>query len=160
MARIKRTAPTPPASRRTEEPDDLAVLFPDVELEIGGENITVRELRFGEQLRYAPPLARVHEAVKGVFASPAMDVAEIIDALAACQDDIAALVLAATGKDRAWLDALSGAEGEALLAAFWSANRGFFLRRLLDYPAMRLAAATGVAGEPSSRPSSGTDIKT
>jgi hypothetical protein len=140
---------------------DLEVLFPDITVEIGiadgsKEKINMRELRFGEQIKYASELARVLAAIKGVFGHPESDLGAIIDALAACSDDMVTLVLAATGKSRDWFDALPGADGEALLACFWSANRGFFLRRLLDYPAMQLRNAVEQAGAASSPPSSDT----
>ncbi|MDR0234628.1 MAG: hypothetical protein LBI31_07520 [Zoogloeaceae bacterium] len=159
MARLKtqaRPAAVNQAADNAQDTDDLAVLFPDVEAVINGEQVTIRELRFGEQIRHAAALARVYAAVKPVFGDESGDIGAIIDALAGCQDDIVTLTLASTGKDRAWFDALPAAQGEALLALFWSANRGFFLRRLLDYPAMRLKAEIP-AGAASSPPSSGTD---
>jgi len=124
MARAKRpAAPRSTPAATPKKPDDLAVLFPDVEIEVrladgSREKVTVRELRFGEYIKYAAELARVQAAVKGAFARPDPDLGVIIDALAACQEDMVTLALAATGKDREWLDSLSSADGEALLAHF------------------------------------------
>jgi|GEM_PF-2610284 len=144
------TESSPPA-------DDLAVLFPDVEIEVrladgSREKVTVRELRFGEYIKYAAELARVLVAIRVAFGKD-VDYGVIIDALASCQEDVVTLALAATGKDRAWFDALPAEQGEVLLIAFWQANKGFFLRRLLGYPALQLKAHAGeLAGAASSPP--------
>lgn len=137
-----------------EGADDLAVLVPDVTIEIGGEKITVRELRFGEQIRHAGALATVVAALKAGLRDgdgPAL----LIDALTACEKDLFALLGAATGQAAEWIEALAGADGEALLLAFWEANKPFFTRRLIVYPAVATLAVAR-AGGASSPPSSGT----
>lgn len=46
-------------------------------------------------------------------------------------DDYMRLLCAATGKDSDFLNSLSDADGLAVMEAYWSVNRSFFLRRVL-----------------------------
>jgi hypothetical protein len=134
--------------------DDLSVLVPDVAIEIGGEKLTVRELRFGEQIRHAGALRAIAAAIEDDLRESA-DPVRLLDALAARGQDFLMLAGLACGKPAAWIEALSGEDGEALSIAFWQANQGFFLRRLVVYPAAA-AMAAAQAGLASSPPSSAT----
>lgn len=136
--------------------DDLDVLAPDRQIVVGGETLTVRELRFGEQLAHHATLAALADALRPAVESPGADgLTVILDALARHADGIMPIVALSCGKSTEWVSALSGEEGEALLAAFWTANRGFFMRRLLRAAIMQQAFAA--AGRTSSPSSSGMD---
>jgi hypothetical protein len=144
----------PLAPEKPADADELAVLVPDVEITVGGQKITVRELRFGEQVRHAGALAAIVAAMlpnqkdgKGAL---------FLDALPVCGKELFTLLAVATGQSEAWVEALSSEDGDQLLLAFWETNRRFFGRRLavlLD--AAEIAAA--LAGAASSPPSSATD---
>ncbi|MDR1850240.1 MAG: hypothetical protein LBQ75_09380 [Zoogloeaceae bacterium] len=141
------------------EADDLAVLFPDVAVEIAGETLTMRELRFGEQLKYHAILARVADALKP--AAQSQDALNLIlDALAEEHDAILTLVSVCCGKPVEWIQGLSSQDGERLLSEWWVANHGFFVRRVARatlagaWAANHARAADGDASLP---PLSGTD---
>jgi hypothetical protein len=138
---------------RAAAPDDLEILAPDITLTLAGEEVTARELRFGEQLKYWRELSEVTAELARAAQDDNPDA--ILEAFVACHDSFMTLLCAATGKPPAFVEALRGAEAEALLGAFWSANQGFFLRRLLA-EFRKQAEKPGTAGEPSSPPSSAT----
>lgn len=135
--------------------DDLTILMPDGEIEIGGEKITVKALRFGDQMRHGATLKALTEAMKACMQDEG--VGSLLDAFAANSEGIYGLLEAATGKPRDWIEALTGEEGEALLL-FWTVNKDFFERRLIAYPALSQVAAIRAmsAGATSSPPSSAT----
>jgi hypothetical protein len=143
----------------SDAPDDSAILFPDIELEAGGEKITVRELRFGEQLKHHALLVRLGEALK-----PTLSVAEddaltiIMDALSREMETVMQLVAICTGKSPSFIESLSGSDGEGLLMAWWAANHAFFIRRLLrgSQTAAAVQNLLEADGEPSLPPLSGT----
>ena len=128
---------------------DLEILAPDVTITLEGEEITARELTFGETLKHWEALAAVTGALAG--AAGRNDPDALLKAFAACREEVMTLVSVATGKPPAFIENLRPHEAEGLLAAFWRANQHFFLRRLVA----ELARASQ-AGAKSSPPSSGT----
>ena len=67
-----------------------------------------------------------------------------------------ACIARATGRDPAWLGRLTDADGQALSAAMWQANQGFFGRRLVAALARRQMDGRSPSPK-SSTPSSGPD---
>jgi hypothetical protein len=131
-----------------------------VTITLAGEAVTARELRFGEQLKYWREFSEVTAEL--AVAAKEDDPDAILSAFVACHDSFMTLLSASTGKPPAFIEDLRGAEAEALLGAFWSANQGFFLRRLMAElrkaaakPAEK-SAARATAGDASSPPSSAT----
>ncbi|GHU34230.1 hypothetical protein AGMMS50256_27560 [Betaproteobacteria bacterium] len=120
-----------PAETSSPAADDLSVLLPEHEIVIGGESVTVRELNFGEQLKYGPVLAAFTHAIKPAFDVPVEEGwTLILDALAVHHEQLIALVALCCGRDRAFIDALTGEDGETLLLTWWMVNKDFFIRRL------------------------------
>lgn len=160
---------------------ELEVLFPDVDLEVDdpetGEKValTLREFRFLEALEAQVVARPLIEALADAFGSEGgLDAAAIDAALGAhaglwleligraCErrDD------AANEGDRsvprrveaAWLAGLADRDGDALSDAMWSANGGFFTRRVVAEEAARKRRAERQSRSPtSSTPSSGPD---
>ena len=144
MARRAKASPRKPAGEAApaDEVDEVAVLFPDVEVTVTdpetGEPValTVREFRFAEGLR-AQALARPLIAALAALAAreAAREGAADIDALeiqAAIGEhgdlwlDLAAL---ATGREASWLGRLRDADAQEVTAAMWQANALFLMRR-------------------------------
>jgi hypothetical protein len=142
-----------------EKEDDLNVLAPDREITVGGETVMVREYSFGEQLRHGALLAELTEALRPVKSTDADFVNRLLNILVEHQARMLDAIALSIGRDRAWIEALSGVEGEALALTWWQVNQGFFVRRLMVYPtlaASALSRAPVTAGGASSPPSSDT----
>lgn len=138
------------------ESDEFAILSPDREITVGGETVTVREYRFGEQLKHGALLAELTEALRAVSMNDGGAINRLLDILVERPAQMLDAIAISIGRDRAWIEALSGVEGEALALTWWGVNGGFFVRRLMTYPALAasknaaLAAAVGAASSPSS----------
>ena len=134
--------------------DDLAVLFPDHQITIDGQALTVRELRFEEQLTHQHLLRPVADAFSAMtpeqFADPD-SVNAVLDLLAAHWASVRQLVALSCGQPVEWIGTLRPQDGEALLLTWWAANQGFFVRRLLRPVLVRQAIGrAGAASSPAS----------
>ncbi|GGK08560.1 DUF6631 family protein [Luteimonas terricola] len=136
---------------------DLQIMDPDSQVIIDGQVITVREYRFFEGARVRLMAKPFFDALYALFsdagAAPSFD--EIVELIGQHEDDVAAMVAAATGLPPARVKALDDADGEALLLTWWMVNAGFFTRRVLRRAAhARLQAASQPDGPASSTTSS------
>lgn len=132
--------------------DDLEILYPDQEIELGGERLVVREFRYREGLE-AVALARpLFAGLRALIDSKPGEVApEDLDALIGEHREMwLTLVAKSCGRDLEWVAALPDGQAMALQMAFWGANSGFFTRRLL----FGAAVAAGLAKNRSSSPKS------
>ena len=143
----------------SDKDDDLAVLFPDVQLRIGGQEITVRELRFAQQIQFNAELAALADELSqaaNVYEASPDAINTLLDVLMSHWPSLQNLVATSVEQDVAWIEALSGDEGEALLMTWWTVNRGFFVRRLMRPNLVKAA----LAGDVSLLRSSDTDTQT
>ncbi len=130
----------------SDKDDDLAVLFPDVQLRIGGQEITVRELRFAQQIQFNAELAALADELSqaaNVYEASPRAINTLLDVLINHWPNLKQLVAASVEQDVAWIEALNGDEGEALLMTWWTVNRGFFVRRLMRPNLVKAALAGG-----------------
>jgi len=137
-------------SRATE--NDLAILFPERELVLRGETVTVREFSFEESLRAGaiaqPILAELGQLIETTGTeSTYPDLEELFARHARAYIELIAL---ATGKPVEWIATLPGKEGDQLAMAFWVVNSGFFTRRLQMRAMSLRTAATASASANSS----------
>lgn len=110
---------------------DLDVLHPERELRIGDETITVREFSFIDGLSietYATPLIKSLDETFSQDADPELETLRVI--FGAHSEQMVAMLARATGRDEAWVRSLNDADGQNLLLTFWTANAGFFGRRV------------------------------
>jgi len=134
-----------------EKTDDLEILYPDQQVKIKGETLTVREFRYREGLEMAalarPFLAGLRALIES---APGAVVPEALDALIGEHREVW-LMLVAKSCDREleWVAELPDQYAMALQMAFWGANSGFFTRRLL----FGAAVAAGLARSASPRSS-------
>lgn len=125
-----------------EAQEELEILLPDGTLTVGQEEVEVRELRFGETLRYAVEIRELVEALEGLQAAEPGDELVLFDAaLAGHWQAVLTLVAASTGRAREWIEALGDEDGQRLVYAWWAVNAGFFVRRLVARRMARSAPA-------------------
>lgn len=142
----------------SDESQDAEVLFPDREVSVGGETVTVREFRFGELGRVTPiarPLLDALGAIAGGV-DPADDLGLWESIVAEHHDACVELIAISTGRPASWVRGLIDGDGQALMMTFWAVNASFFLRRLVSRELQRRAAGRS-ASSTSSRPSSAPD---
>lgn len=145
--------------------EELRVLFPDVDVTVRDPDtgkpltLTVREFRFREGLEAQAEGRPLLEALADVYddEDAAPDAAAIDAVLGAHSDLWLALIARAIGRDQDWLGRLGDDDGSALGDAMWSANSGFFRKRVVAAIMQRRATreANGSRSAPSSTPSSG-----
>ncbi len=156
MARVRRSAAS--AAKPAPAENDLDVLFPDRDIEVGGAKVTVRELRFEEQILHHALLNRVVEDLAAIPLD-ALESGEgvnlVLDAIFRHWESLRPLVALSADQSEDWVRELSGQDGETLVLVWWAVNQGFFIRRLLR-PAIAQRAMRP-AGAKSSPPSSNTD---
>lgn len=120
---------------------DPALLFDEQTLEIAGERIVVREYRYLQGLRAAAiarPLLEGLRALIEDLAGPEALAPEALDALIGEHHETwLALIALCIDRPVEWVAALPDAEGQRLGLAFWAANAGFFMRRLVVARAVR-----------------------
>ena len=110
---------------------DAEILFGDVStVEVAGEAVEVRELRWAEGMRAMRVLAPIVDAVRGIIEHGDEDGTDRLSALLTDhQEAWQALICASTGKPAEWVAGLSDQDGLTLQAAAWRANSAFFMRR-------------------------------
>lgn len=126
------------------ENDDADLLFPDKtvtvageavpvrEITVAGETVTVRELSYAQGVRLLPHLSRFMADLSALLdVGEGADDTAVLALLSDHPDAWRALILAASGRDAAWLDSLCDTDGMAMQILAWGANAGFFSRRLL-----------------------------
>ena len=143
--------------------EDAAVLFPDVDVAVHdpdtGEavTLTVREFRFLEGLRLTALIRPLVEAIgDSVQEGDDVDAGVIAEAMTDHADVWVECVARATGRDADWIGRLSDRDGQALSGAMWSANAGFFGRRVIE-DVRRRRQASPSPSPTSSTPSCGPD---
>lgn len=151
------------AAKPQEGADDLDVLSPDIELELAGRTVTVREYRFIGGLRArakAKPL--IDDLEKFVANGNAVEagVEDYVELLATHDALVRELMLdSIDGADADFIDGLSETDGEALLLTWWGVCGRFFVRvvaaRLRDRllaQARRAVSAGPTSSQPSALP--------
>ena len=140
MAQITQKAAAAPAADR--EPSDMEVLHPERVLELGGDQVTVREYSNLEWLRALPvaePLVAAIAAMLVGEQEPGYEVA--LGAIAKHSDGLVPLIAQSVDRDLAWLDALHPTEFETVLMTWWAVNGHFFVRRASNRQAIEQASA-------------------
>lgn len=112
---------------------DMNVLFPAVELDIGGEKFAIQPLKFGQIPKAMKLLKPVVAAMSG-SGRPAAEISQLsawVDILAEGGEEILQFVSFASGKAREWIDGLDMDDGVKLLKTVYEVNADFFAQRLL-----------------------------
>lgn len=128
------------ADPRPEAEREAEILFPEREVAVAGETVTVREFGFRQALRLSARAKPLVEALHDALPTDGgeIDMLALESAFAAHEDITAALMAEATGRPVEWIDALGDRDGRQLLLTFWSVNRHFFLNRMMTLSLNRL----------------------
>jgi len=136
--------------------NEMDILFPEGKiLTIGGEEITIKPLTFGQIPKASKMVAPIIKAMaKSELAGDSViDMAgNWVDILAIGGDDLINLIGWAIGKDRAWFDTLQMDDGVELVKSVIEVNADFFTKKVMDR--LNLGALeskeTGATSSPSS----------
>lgn len=140
---------------------ELATLFPDQTLTLGGETVPVRALRFREGLELLPIIRPIIDGMQQL-AEEAQDnpenltSASVLGLLEDHPDAWVSLMAAAANRDADWVEGLDLEDGEALALAAWRANAPFLLRRLILGRMPATGTAQEAEGDGSATPRSST----
>lgn len=118
---------------------ELEILHPDREIEIGGEQITVREYSWAESIDLGRIAAPILEDLSRLFGDDDPSLEGLQAVLEGHKDALFRLIAAAIDRPVDWIARLSDADGLLLLHSFWRVNSGFFVRRLVMRRASRPA---------------------
>lgn len=154
--------------------DELAVLFPDVDVEVrdpetgGPVALTVREFRFLDGLRaqsVAAPFTKALAELIGTAPEAEVDDAAVADLMAEHAETWLTLVARACDRPVEWVARLADADADRVSEAMWSANAGFFMRRVVASAVTRQRKAQSPSpsvksSTPSSAPATARDTPT
>lgn len=116
------------AEQPAEAEDDLAILHPERDIQIGGEQVTVREYGFVEGLRIRATAAPLIEELYQIMRSENSDLDGIYAMLAGHDQLLLELMATSVDKDVGFVRALSDADGSLLMDTWWVVNSAFFIR--------------------------------
>lgn len=147
-----------PCEKEADGADDLTILHPDLELELAGRKVTVREYRFVPGLRVRAKAKPLVADLQAQIETGEALTEDVIDILAKHEALVRELILESIEEaDADWIESLDDHDGQQLLLAWWGVNGPFFLgqivRRLADravFKARLAAASDGATPSPSS----------
>lgn len=154
---------TKPVSADVTDADgsDLAILYPDVTLEIAGRTLTVREYRFIDGLRVRAKGKPLADDLQGMIDGGAVadaTVEDYLDMLARHDVLVRQLIVdSIEGVDADWIEALDEDDGRMLMVTWWGVCGRFFVRNAIRKAAERALAAVarqqvGSTSSPRSQP--------
>lgn len=107
--------------------DDLAILHPEREVIVGGRKVVVREYGFIEGMRLRVKATPFIEGLYAVMKDNAsFSYEQVLDVFSRFNDDVLAMAAQAANVDKAWVEKLDPAEGDAFLLVWWAVNQDFF----------------------------------
>ena len=142
--------------------DDLAILHPDREIQVGGEQVTVREYGFVEGLRIRAAAAPLIDDLYQVMRGGDSDLDSIYALLVEHDQLLVDLMATSINKDVEFIQGLSDGDGSLLMDTWWVVNSAFFIRAVqrkiqVDRVHGRTTATRASAGATSTPRSSPTD---
>jgi hypothetical protein len=124
--------PMPAAPQGAAGANDLAILSPDLTVDIGGETVTVREYRFFEGLQLlqtqVPFFDDLYATMSREGARPGFY--DVMLVFAKHEEGISLMVAKAIDRDIDWVRNLRSSDGEGLMLLWWEVNGGFFIRTI------------------------------
>jgi len=133
--------------------DDLAILFPERQVTVGGKTLTVREYSFKQSLQLNDQLQPLISAISGLIEGETMpELSAVISTFAKEHERLIALVAAAADCEVAFVENLPQQEGQQLLLLWWDINAPFLIGSAvlaLQASAAAKAAIQGSAGAAS-----------
>lgn len=142
---------------KKKPPNDLDILFPDIEITMAGKKFYMRELRFAQQLQYNHLIQPIACELDDLCWEK-IEVEDIPDALLSrvCNqgDNLTQLISVCCSQPVTWINSLSPSDGEDLILYWWSVNQAFFIRRWKRKEDVKAEKARimAMAGQTSSNP--------
>lgn len=137
--------------------DDLAVLLPDVPIELAGRKLTVREYRFMQGMQVRAKAKPLIDDLAAFVATGNADAGleDYVELLAKHAELVRELMVESVeGADAAFIDGLNEGDGETLLMTWWGVCGRFFVQvvaaRLRDRLLAQLRRNAASAGPTSS----------
>lgn len=123
--------------------DDLTTLFPEQELEIKGETVTVRPISFLEGMRLGAAIQPLVDDIGALFesgdAEPQLE--DILRVFINHEAIFIKLESLCSNKSEEWVKNLDDSDGWNFALTFWTVNSNFFIRRLLAPKLNQLAGS-------------------
>lgn len=112
---------------------DLDIIFPNgMELELGGQKITVKKFKFGQLPKVMKAIKTIAEPVITTIAQGGQpDLAAFMEIGADVSGDLMQLMADSIGKPLSFIEDLDPDEGIKLIGAFLEVNADFFIKRVL-----------------------------
>jgi hypothetical protein len=121
-----------PAGKPAAGTDDLAILQPDGQVTIAGEDITVREYRFFEGLRLQTEEKPFFDDLCALLSQgPAPTFDDVLRIVSEHSTSVVSMVALSCDRPFDWVEGLGEADGDALLLTWWQVNSAFFIRRVM-----------------------------
>ncbi|HIY72251.1 MAG TPA: hypothetical protein H9827_12390 [Candidatus Luteimonas excrementigallinarum] len=154
---------TPAASSTTAAGADpaakeLAVMQPDITLQLGDESVVVREYSFwdGLDVVYSDGRAFLDDVVAGLAAGNADAWEQVRGLVGRHRGYLVRAIARAVDRDPEWVQGLAARNADALFSIWWAVNGHFFLHEATVVIRGRLVAKES-AGPKSSPPSPAPD---
>lgn len=143
------------ADAETNAQSEIEILIGKRTVEVGGEQIEVREFTFEQEFEALPVAGPIIHALADLFSGedePDELALELV--FAQHREAFYRLLSISTGREPAWLRALPGRDGRLLYLTFWAVNQHFFIQRVANrYLAARVELRERLMQTLSARPS-------
>lgn len=134
---------------------ELDTLLADREITIGGQPVTVRAITLIDSLALHNDIGPlVSDLAELLTTERLLTLGEVSDVLARHYPSVITMVSRSVGRERAWVEALPGYDGQELLDVWWTVNVRFFVRAAQRVVVVGAAEAAMSGSAKSSRPSS------
>ena len=136
--------------------DENEILFPDRELTLAGESVTITEFTFLQEQKAVPLAQPIIQAISDAFTGDKEPgFSDIENIFFSWGEAFNQLVCMSVNKPVEWLEKLTGQEGQLLAMTFWSVNRRFFISRVVtrtmeNTPGMAEKLAESLSEQPNS----------
>ena len=112
---------------------DLDIIFPNgIELELGGQTVTVKKFKFGQLPKVMKAVKTIAEpAIQAIQGGKQPDLSLFLEVGADVSSDIMQLMADCIGKPLSFIEDLDPDEGIKLISAFLEVNADFFIKKVL-----------------------------
>lgn len=114
-----------------KQTNDADVLFPNIEVKIKNEVITVKEFSFIQGMKINAIAQPMIKDLSSFFTDENADFSAMSSVFDAHAELLIHLMSISSTMPVEWFETLTDSEGQSLLMTFWSVNKSFFINRLL-----------------------------
>lgn len=136
---------------KRDHKDELAVLFPEGYLTLGGEQIEIQEYTLAQQLQYRQKMLPFIESLRQALGEERdFSIDKLLDCLAEQAELVTELIALSIQRPQEFVKNLRGEEAEQLLLAWWAVNSDFFTLKALLPLVEKLSKLPTQTGQASS----------